>query len=181
MEGFGNMTDTDFAGEMSSEDRARWPAPALSPTSASSPPGSWGAYAGQSRPSRAAGPGNHGPDPRPQPRPTAPGFVTRQSQPAFLAMNTAPLSARTSPGTRSGRQRRTPVRPVLRHHPQRRRTVHLGRHRLSRSVPDGEYGQECHPGVVGGLSAAWQVTLIDPVRGRNDVLWPVLKACVAST
>jgi hypothetical protein len=35
--------------------------------------------------------------------------------------------------------------------------------------------------VVGGLSAAWQVTLIDPVRGRNDVLWPVLKACVAST
>jgi hypothetical protein len=42
MEGFGNMTDTDFVGEMSSEDRARWPAPALSPTSASSPPSSWG-------------------------------------------------------------------------------------------------------------------------------------------
>lgn len=32
----------------------------------------------------------------------------------------------------------------------------------------------------GGLSAAWQVTLIDPVWGRNDVLWPVLKASVAS-
>jgi hypothetical protein len=47
---------------------------------------------------------------------------------------------------------------------------------LSRADLDYSYGYECHPSVVDELFAAWQVTLIDPVWGRNDVLWPVLQA-----
>lgn len=47
---------------------------------------------------------------------------------------------------------------------------------LSRSILDDSYGWDCHPKVVDELFAAWQVTLIDPVWGRNDVLWPVLQA-----
>lgn len=46
----------------------------------------------------------------------------------------------------------------------------------SRSVLDDSYGMDCHPVAVDDLFAAWQVTLIDPVWGRNDVLWPVLEA-----
>lgn len=38
------------------------------------------------------------------------------------------------------------------------------------------YGWCCHEAAVEALRNAWQVTLIDPVWGRNDVLWPVLKA-----
>lgn len=45
-----------------------------------------------------------------------------------------------------------------------------------RSILDDSYGWKCHPRVVDELCAAWQVTLIDPVWGRNDVLWPVLQA-----
>ena len=29
------------------------------------------------------------------------------------------------------------------------------------------------------LCAAWQVAIIDPGRGRNDVLWPVLESFAA--
>ena len=31
-----------------------------------------------------------------------------------------------------------------------------------------------HPAVIEALYEAWQVTLIDPEWGRNDVLWPAL-------
>jgi len=41
--------------------------------------------------------------------------------------------------------------------------------------PETGYGM-CHPDAVGALLAAWQVTIIDPEWGRNDVLWPVLRA-----
>jgi hypothetical protein len=37
------------------------------------------------------------------------------------------------------------------------------------------YGQFCDPQVADALCAAWQVTLIDPEWGRNDVLWAVLE------
>jgi hypothetical protein len=47
---------------------------------------------------------------------------------------------------------------------------------LSRSILDDSYGWDCHPAAVDELFSAWQVTLIDPVWGRNDVLWPVLQA-----
>jgi hypothetical protein len=46
----------------------------------------------------------------------------------------------------------------------------------SRSALDDSYGLECHPLAVDELFAAWQVTLIDPVWGRNDGLWSVLQA-----
>ena len=46
----------------------------------------------------------------------------------------------------------------------------------SQSILDESYGWECHPLAVDELFAAWQVTLIDPVWGRNDVLWPVLRS-----
>jgi hypothetical protein len=32
----------------------------------------------------------------------------------------------------------------------------------------------CHPDVVNALCSAWQVTVIDPGWGRNDVLWRAL-------
>jgi hypothetical protein len=49
---------------------------------------------------------------------------------------------------------------------------------LSRPILERDYG-DWHPAVVRELSAAWQVTLIDPVWGRNDVLWPVLEKFAA--
>jgi hypothetical protein len=51
---------------------------------------------------------------------------------------------------------------------------------VSRSIMASDYGRECHPAVIRELADAWQVTLIDPVWGRNDVLWPVLEAFAAS-
>lgn len=50
----------------------------------------------------------------------------------------------------------------------------------SRSILDDSYGWDCHPKVVDELFTAWQVTLIDPVWGRNDILWPVLQAFAGS-
>ena len=32
----------------------------------------------------------------------------------------------------------------------------------------------CHPAAISALARAWQVTVIDPVWGRDDVLWPRL-------
>jgi hypothetical protein len=37
------------------------------------------------------------------------------------------------------------------------------------------YGEDCHPGAVEALCAAWQVCVIDPEFGRNDALWPALE------
>lgn len=37
------------------------------------------------------------------------------------------------------------------------------------------YGRVCHEDAVVALCAAWQVTIIDPEWGRNDVLWPRLQ------
>ncbi len=37
----------------------------------------------------------------------------------------------------------------------------------------------CRPGAIEALCAAWQVTIIDPEWGRNDVLWPVLESFAA--
>jgi hypothetical protein len=37
------------------------------------------------------------------------------------------------------------------------------------------YGM-CHPDAIEALCAAWQVTIVDPEWGRNDVLWPALKS-----
>jgi hypothetical protein len=48
-------------------------------------------------------------------------------------------------------------------------------HASSRHVLGDSYGWICHPSAVDALFAAWQVTLIDPVWGRNDTLWPVLQ------
>ena len=50
---------------------------------------------------------------------------------------------------------------------------------LSRSILESSYGRDCPPDVIGELAAAWQVTLIDPVWGRNEVLWPVLQKFAA--
>jgi hypothetical protein len=37
----------------------------------------------------------------------------------------------------------------------------------------------CHPYAIEAPCAAWQVTIIDPEWGRNDVLWTVLKSFTA--
>jgi hypothetical protein len=50
---------------------------------------------------------------------------------------------------------------------------------LSRPILERDYG-DWHPAVVRELCAAWQVTIIDPVRGRNDVLWTVLEKLAAA-
>jgi uncharacterized protein DUF6919 len=36
------------------------------------------------------------------------------------------------------------------------------------------YGDWCHPVAVAALAHAWQVSLIDPVWGRNGLIWPAL-------
>jgi hypothetical protein len=38
----------------------------------------------------------------------------------------------------------------------------------------------CHPDAVAVLLSSWQVTVIDPEWGRNDILWPALEAFAAS-
>jgi hypothetical protein len=50
----------------------------------------------------------------------------------------------------------------------------------SRIALEYHYGQACHPDAVRALCNAWQVTLIDPEWGRNDVLWAVLARFAAS-
>ncbi len=42
------------------------------------------------------------------------------------------------------------------------------------------YGRVCRPEAVSAVCTAWQVTLIDPEWGRNDVLWPILEQFAAS-
>jgi hypothetical protein len=37
----------------------------------------------------------------------------------------------------------------------------------------------CHPQAVDDLCNAWQVTVIDPEWGRNDLLWAVLASAIA--
>lgn len=45
--------------------------------------------------------------------------------------------------------------------------------RASLSDPATGYGM-CQAGAIAAVCAAWQVTLVDPVWGRDDVLWPLL-------
>jgi hypothetical protein len=42
------------------------------------------------------------------------------------------------------------------------------------------YGSTCHPDAVQALCNAWQVTIVDPEWGRNDVLWAALTRFTAS-
>jgi len=44
----------------------------------------------------------------------------------------------------------------------------------SRESIEHGYGHDC-PDAVDALCRAWQVTLIDPEWGRNDLLWPLLE------
>jgi hypothetical protein len=39
----------------------------------------------------------------------------------------------------------------------------------------------CHPQAVEAICRAWQVTIIDPEWGRNDLLWPALEAFAAGS
>ena len=53
-------------------------------------------------------------------------------------------------------------------------------HASSRRILDDSYGWVCHPAAVETLYDAWQVTLIDPEWGRNDILWPTLQRFAAT-
>jgi len=53
---------------------------------------------------------------------------------------------------------------------------HLGRADIEDD--QARYGI-CHPDAVKALCTDWQVTIIDPEWGRNDVLWPVLESFAA--
>jgi hypothetical protein len=50
---------------------------------------------------------------------------------------------------------------------------------MTRTVVQDSYGPDCHPDAVEALCQAWQVSIIDPEWGRNDVLWPVLERFAA--
>jgi len=43
---------------------------------------------------------------------------------------------------------------------------------------DDIYG-DCHPDLITAITSAWQVTIVYPEWGRNDVLWPALAAFAA--
>jgi hypothetical protein len=49
----------------------------------------------------------------------------------------------------------------------------------SRSELEDHYGRLCHPDAVRAVCDAWQVNIIDPEWGRNDVLWPALEKFAA--
>ncbi len=51
--------------------------------------------------------------------------------------------------------------------------------RLGLSELHYHYDDWCHPDAVTALADAWQVSLIDPEWGRNDVLWHALEAFAA--
>jgi hypothetical protein len=44
----------------------------------------------------------------------------------------------------------------------------------SRSLLREMYEEDLHQDAVQAMCDAWQVTIIDPEWGRNDVLWPML-------
>lgn len=48
--------------------------------------------------------------------------------------------------------------------------------RIGRSELNHHYSDWCHPDAIAALARAWQVSLIDPEWGRDDVLWPALEA-----
>ena len=83
-----------------------------------------------------------------------------------------------APADRPGHTGETGIPVTLAGH---RATTWFGSLPACRDIKDAEnsYGM-CHPDAVGALLAAWQVTIIDPEWGRNDVLWPVLEAFTAS-
>lgn len=42
---------------------------------------------------------------------------------------------------------------------------------------DSDYADDLHPDGLAALHAAWQLQIVDPIWGRNDLLWPaILKA-----
>jgi hypothetical protein len=45
---------------------------------------------------------------------------------------------------------------------------------VNRRSIEADYGHDC-PDAIDALCRAWQVTLIDPQWGRNDLLWPLLE------
>lgn len=55
-------------------------------------------------------------------------------------------------------------------------------HRLSERFLCGECSpfNGCHGDVLDAVCDAWQVTLIDPEWGRNDLLWPLLDEVAAA-
>jgi hypothetical protein len=46
---------------------------------------------------------------------------------------------------------------------------------MPRELLRDHYGKGFHPAALEALFHAWQVTLVDPEWGRNDVLWPALQ------
>jgi hypothetical protein len=48
-----------------------------------------------------------------------------------------------------------------------------------RSELEDHYGRLCHPDAIRAVCDAWQVNIIDPEWGRNDVLWPALEKFAA--
>ena len=55
----------------------------------------------------------------------------------------------------------------------------FGAHLSRRFLRDGWVGYgDCHPAAVEAVCAAWQVTVIDPVWGRPNLLWDVLSDAV---
>jgi hypothetical protein len=71
----------------------------------------------------------------------------------------------TPAGTRPGRGGEAVTRFSVRLPRRHLRDPHVG------------YGI-CHSDAVAALYRAWQVTVIDPVWGRDDVLWPALEQAV---
>jgi len=56
----------------------------------------------------------------------------------------------------------------------------FGGHLDRRDIEEDQAGYGiCHPDAIEAPCAAWQVTIIDPEWGRNDVLWPVLESFAA--
>ncbi len=50
----------------------------------------------------------------------------------------------------------------------------------SRSELEYHHSLTCHPDAIAALCEAWQITIVDPQWGRNDLLWPLLEAFAAS-
>ncbi len=64
--------------------------------------------------------------------------------------------------------------------PATRKTHWFGSHLDRDDIEDDQAGYGiCHPDAIEALRTEWQVTIIDPEWGRNDMLWPVLKSFAA--
>jgi hypothetical protein len=91
---------------------------------------------------------------------------------AWAANLVAILDVVRNPATESTYDHTVPVSRRL-----QETTCSYGAHLSTADLLGTDLYGELHPDAVFAVARAWQVTILDPMWGRNDRLWPMLDAC----